>query len=225
MPFEPLSFLRFGDPPFKTSTYNRTTIKFPDSDDREFKIEYYSIPPEEYSFLQVWPAPGSAKASSSLWLPPPHYHLVQDEHFRVDSGVGIWHLYGKSVKVRTGETICVKARSWHWFEPDPECTEQFAVLYRYDREYPELEESFFRNQFGYMQDCRSQGKEWSIIQAMVFAMHNWMPFALPEHRWIPESVNFVLSLIILVVIGSVGEFLMGYRKSYSEYYRAGEKEN
>lgn len=220
MALAPLSFLRFGELQHRVPRWQENSIVFSDNQDQTFKIEYYKIPPSEFFSSQVYPAPKDCGVSAtSRWVPPPHYHLLQDEHFKVESGAGIWHLYGgKNVRVNKGETISIKARRYHWFEPAPDIDEPLAVLYRYDKEYQAMEESFFRNQFAYMEDCKKQGLEMSMFQTMVFCMHNWMPLAVWERRFLPEWLNLIISSILMLIMGFIGQYLLGYRASYEEYY-------
>lgn len=81
-----------------------------------------------------------------------------------------------------------------------------------------MEERYFRNQFAYMEDCRKQGLEMSIFQIMVFCMHNWMPLALWDRKFVPEWLNFIISTLLMLILGIVGQYVLGYSSSYDEYY-------
>lgn len=167
---------------------------------------------------QVFPGKKSGTTEElSWWIPPPHYHLLQDEHFKVESGEGVWHLWGgKTVHLKKGDEIIIPARKWHTFQKTEGSEEPFSVLYQYDKEYAEMEESFFRNCFTYFEDCRKGGAEPSIFQLGVFAVHFWMPIALPVPG--PEWFNFVVSTVMTVLLGCIGQYVLGYKASYVEYY-------
>ena len=223
MSFAPLAFLHSRGPP-RTTTKHQNPCVLEDSQDRSFLIEFYTPkPPGAFFSKQVFPRKNDRRDGElSLFNPPAHYHLLQDEYFKVESGAGIWYLWGgKTVHLKKGDEIVVPALKWHRFEGAADSEEPFTVLYRYDREYAEMEERFFRNTFSYMEDCRKAGMEPSIFQMMVFCMHNWMPLALPVPG--PEWFSLVVNTILMVVVGCVGEFLLGYKASYPEYYSENAK--
>jgi len=85
-----------------------------------------------------------------------------------------------------------------------------------------MEERFFRNVLMYFGDCQKHGIKPSVIQLMVFSMHNWMPVSLGIG--FSEKLDLAVSLIFMVVTGLVGEWLLGYRASYEEYYDDRTKE-
>ncbi|KAG7104850.1 oxidoreductase virH like protein [Verticillium longisporum] len=213
----PLAFLRGGDiPRHRTSEQNPVVLQ--DTHQRLFSISFRTPSPSDATFsTQIFPQKESQHDfESSFYRPPPHYHLLQDEHFRVDSGEGTWYLWGgKTVQLKKGDRIVVPARRWHTFDVAPDSKEPLAVSYYYDKEYVEMEETFFRNVLSYFADCRRAGVSPSIFQIMVFAMHNWMPIALPVPG--PECFNLLLNTILMVSIGCVGQFLLGYKASYPEY--------
>lgn len=222
--FAPLAFLRSRSPPRTTNKHQNPCI-LADSHDRSFSIEFYTpTPPGAFFSKQVFPPNNSDRRDGgpSLFNPPAHYHLLQDELFKVESGAGIWRLWGgRTVRLEKGDETVVPALRWHCFESAPESDEPLKVLYRYEREYAEMEECFFRNTFSYMADCRKAGMQPSIFQMTVFCMHNWMPLAVQVPG--PEWLNLVVSTIIMLVVGFVGEFLLGYKASYPEYYSGNAK--
>lgn len=216
----PLAFLRRAEPP-RTSTWNENPVVLEDTHDRPFSIEFGTPTesPSTFSGTQTFPQKQARQGfESSFYMPPPHYHLLQDEYFHVISGEGIWHLWGgRTIRLKRGDEIMVPAGKWHTFDVAPESTEPLAVAYRYDAEYAQMEERFFRNVLPYFADCRKAGLKPSIFQLMVFCMHNWMPIALPVPG--PQWFNFLVNTVLMVVLGSVGQFLLGYKTSYPEYYR------
>ena len=197
----PLAFLRGRGPP-RTTTHHQNPCAFEDSQDRSFLIEYYKPTPEfPFSFKQVFPP---------------------REDGKVDAGRAIWYLWGgKTAHLKKGDEISVPMWKWHWFEADPDSEEPFSVLYRYDKEYTSMEERFFRNQLSYLSDCRRAGISQSMFQVMVFCMHNWMVLEIISIG--PDWFRFVPNTMLMVVLGSIGEFLLGYQASYPEYYSENEK--
>lgn len=157
----------------------------------------------------------------SYYTPPPHYHLVQDEYFRVASGTGIWHLWdGQPARVTAGDRITIPMRELHWFENDPESDVPLVVEYWYDREYTQMEERFFRNTLGYLSDCIRKGESASKVQMCIFAAWNLMPLGIVTWRFLPHWIGLLLNTMLTAAVAFIGEFLMGYQKSYPEYYSA-----
>lgn len=177
----------------------------------------HSAVPGGWSQTQTFPK--SFQGRASFYTPPPHYHLLQDEHFRVLSGQGIWHLWdNKIVRVGAGGQISVPSRAYHWFENDTDSDEPLVVEYWYDKEYAEMEERFFKNTLGYLADCIRHGQNTSKVQMCVFAAWNLMPLAIIKLEALPHSIALVINTLLTAVVAFVGEFLMGYQRSYHEYY-------
>ncbi|KAF2226847.1 hypothetical protein BDZ85DRAFT_247219 [Elsinoe ampelina] len=130
MKLAPLSCLQRA--PARTSNNHLSSYRYADSQQREFRIDYLEPTKEQpFSFRQVSPATRKGDPhKGSVYTPPPHYHLLQDEHFVVETGEGIWHLQGgRDIRLRAGDTLNVKAREWHWFEVAPNSTEDLSVVY------------------------------------------------------------------------------------------------
>lgn len=218
----PLAFLRGRSPP-STRTAHQNLIPMEDTHKRPFEIEFHIPTPAGTVTKQVFPLKHvGASIEPSFYRPPAHYHIWQDEHFTVMSGEGTWYLWGgKTVHLKTGDEIVVPAWKWHTFDITPESKEPLAVAYRYNKEYSEMEERFFRNMLSYFGDCQRAGTKPSVFQIMVFSMHNWMPIALSVPG--PEWLDLVVSVVFLLVVGFIGEFLPGYKASYPEYYAEEKK--
>lgn len=230
MPFAPLAFLRGAHPP-RTVIKREPRCNLEDSLGRTFKLEFYHDSPpdskEASSFFnrQCFPAHDEQRhgKTTTIFHPPGHFHLLSDEYFYITAGSGTWHLWGgQKVHVKKGEQIMVPRRSWHCFEGDASADDPLTIEVRYEAGYAAMEERFFRNTLGYMADCHKAGIGPSVFQLMVFFMHNLMP---PGIVWVPggkgkgmEMLNLVLNTVFMFVVGVVGEFLMGYRVSYPEYY-------
>jgi mannose-6-phosphate isomerase-like protein (cupin superfamily) len=226
MSFAPLFFLR-GRSPTRTKIAGQNPVKLSDTAQRSFQLGFYhheTAGVRAFFNRQAFPAHDSERHSEgTVWHPPPHYHLLQDEHFTIVSGGGTWHLWNKSVHLTKGDVIVVPARAWHWFESDPSVEEPLEISVKYDAGYESMEERFFRNTFGYMADCREQGISPSVFQLMVFFMHNLMPPGIKSPG--PEWLNLLFNTVFMYVVGSIGQLLLGYRESYPEYYGGDEKEN
>ncbi|KAK7225358.1 hypothetical protein V2G26_013361 [Clonostachys chloroleuca] len=212
MPFAPLFFLR-----------GRTSRLCA----RSFYVEFYHLETEgmrAFFNKQTYPTQDNKRHSEeTVWHPPPHYHLLQDEYFTIVAGGGTWHLWNKSVHLTKGDEIVVPARAWHWFESDPSVDEPLEIAVNYEAGYEAMEERFFRNTFGYVADCHEQGISPSIVQLMVFFMYNTMPPGIKTPG--PEWLNMWFNTVFMYVVGSAGQFLLGYRASYPEYYWCNEQEN
>ncbi|KAH8811237.1 hypothetical protein F5884DRAFT_268214 [Xylogone sp. PMI_703] len=220
MAFAPLSFLRSHGPP-RGITKHQNPCLHPDTLGRLFHLEFYhvSVADSQTFFFnkQAYP-PHNIKTlnQTTLYHPPAHYHLLSDEYFTVTTGAGTWYLWDKAVRLNKGEKITIPARTWHRFEGDPSLDDPLTIEVRYDPSYAAMEERFFRNVISYLADCHKFGVSPNVFQMMVFFMHNMMPPGIRTPG--PEWLNLLLNTTFMFVIGGIGEFLLGYRASYPEYY-------
>lgn len=83
----------------------------------------------------------------------------------------------------------------------------------------ENEQRFFRNFFGYLDDCKKSKTEPSLFQLLVFLHSADTPLALPLPT---EWLGRIVSRIFLIVVASWGRFMLGYKDNYPEYYEAGK---
>ena len=164
------------------------------------------------------------RPGKSLFAPPLHLHLFQTEYFRVQSGTAVFYLRpsskdpGRTV-VPVGETIKIPRRVYHRFENGSE-TEQLVISLRLDPQRFDTEERFFRNFFGYLEDCRRAKLEPSFFQLLRLLYENDTPLALPVPDWCPEWIACWMSAAFLFIAGVlVGEWLLGYKGNYPEHYR------
>ena len=104
---------------------------------------------------------------------------------------------------------------WHWFEAHPSQEEPLVLQVRYDESKAAMEERFFRNTLGYLDDCHRQKISFSVFQLMIFFLYGEMcpGFCLVGQ----ERLNMALNILIMYVFGFIG-LLMGYKQSYDEYY-------
>ncbi|KAI9709757.1 MAG: hypothetical protein M1820_003160 [Bogoriella megaspora] len=198
----------------RTNTASQTTLKFEDGRSRIA----FNAPGSHYLLTNVLPPGGTFCA------PPLHIHMFQTEYFRVISGVGSFYLRptasdsGQKM-VTQGESITIPPRAYHNFENGSK-TEDLVLELRLDPQRWEAEESFFRNFFGYLEDCRKAGKAPSLFQLMRFLYENDTALAIPMPRRLQETVGFWLNRGLVFVGGVIiGEWLLGYKGAYSEYYR------
>lgn len=123
MPFAPLAFLRQKPPTRKTTSHNNpvTAPDHADVDNSEsFALEFYPPPIPNGHPTSTQTLPPSHNQKPSLYTPPPHYHLLQTEHFLVLSGTGDWHLSrNRTLRLQPGDTISIPALTYHWFENAP----------------------------------------------------------------------------------------------------------
>lgn len=225
MTFAPLGILRQTSPVRKPIAHDNP-VTGPDLDGREsFAIEFTDAPVPKGQPSSVQTLPPSKQGQSSFYTPPPHYHLMQDEHFRVVSGSGIWHLSNKSIRLQAGDTITIPAWKYHWFENARDSSEPLKVGYWYTREYTEMEEKFFRNTMGYIADCTRAGQQPSVVQLCIFSVRNWMVIGVVNWQFVPDWFNFLLNTLITFAFAIWGEFVLGYAASYEQYYQPPYKTN
>ncbi|KAI9660909.1 MAG: hypothetical protein M1821_009236 [Bathelium mastoideum] len=207
-----LSFMRQQVPRTNTASQNPLTYE-----DGRSKLEFHT-PSDPYILTNTLP-PGE-----TFFTPPLHLHLFQTEIFRVESGTAAFYLRPTSKDpgrrlVAEGGTIEIPKRAYHTFE-NASTTENLVLSLRFDPQRWEAEESFFRNFSGYLEDCRKAKKSPSPIQVMRMLHENDTPVAVPVPSWCPEWVGTWVSRAFQVVIAVViGEYLLGYKGSYPEYYR------
>jgi len=81
------------------------------------------------------------------------------------------------------------------------------------------EQRFFRNFFGYLDDCKKAKTAPSLFQLLVFLHSADTPLALPAPT---EWLGRILSRVFLIVVAYWGKFVLGYRDNYPEYYEVGK---
>lgn len=165
--------------------------------------------------------PTTKEHGVSIVAPPFHYHIYQDEFFRLQSGKGNFYRgVGKepfavlSDETDGQRTASIKAGRYHRFENASE-TEDLVVDIHLSPESYEAEQRFFRNFFGYLDDCREAGRPPSFFQLMVFLHDGDTPLAVPL-PW--EWLGKVASRLLLWGAAYWGRFVLGYKTTYREYY-------
>lgn len=210
-----LSFLR-GRGPIKRETSKENPVYF---ENGTASMEFHRRG-EEWSMTHVIPN------NKSMFNPPLHVHLNQDEYFVVKEGAGVWYLpttsnpaLRKQVVKAGGQPISIPAAKFHRFE-NVSTTERLVINIRFDPETSPrgADEAFFRNFFGYLEDCRLSNIGPSIFQLGLFGHTVDGPLAIPVpgpdfvKAWVSRVFSFLLGIVI-------GEWILGYRRSYPEYSR------
>ncbi|KAL6912600.1 hypothetical protein FSST1_010360 [Fusarium sambucinum] len=210
-----LSFLRSAQPP-RTNNARNNPITY-DSGRSSVKFDK---PNSDYIMTHRIP-PTTKEHGVSIVAPPFHYHIHQDEYFNVQSGIG--HFYRGISKepfaVLSDEPggqrkASIKAGRYHRFENASE-TEDLVVDIQLAPESYENEQRFFRNFFGYLDDCREARKPPSFFQLMVFLHDGDTPLAVPM-PW--EWLGKIASRLLLWSAAFWGRFILGYKTTYPEYY-------
>ncbi|KAJ9136851.1 hypothetical protein NKR23_g9568 [Pleurostoma richardsiae] len=157
----------------------------------------------------------------SIMVPPFHYHIYQTEHFRILEGS--CHLFrdtaDKPWKTLSADgsgekTAAIPNNLYHTLR-NASATQPLVLDVSLTPEDVEGEERFFRNFFGYLDDCRKADRKPSLFQLMVFLRGADTPLGLPmPTRWL----GLVASRIFLAFMGSVGYWILGYKETYPEYY-------
>ncbi len=149
--------------------------------------------------------------------------MYQSEEFRVVSGMARFSLDGTSHIRSKGEIIHIPIGAYHCFENASEEGEDLVIDFRLDQQDWQMEESFFRNFFGYLDDLRKAGQQPDIFQVFRFLYSVNGPLAVPvfgaKSTWVSRQVS---KLIMIVAGVMIGEWLLGYKGSYPEYYADGK---
>lgn len=208
------SILRGSTPP-RRHTANQSTIEYEDG----ISSQTFYGPHAPYFISHYIPN------NKSFFNPPQHLHLFQTEEFNVEKGTGIWYqptatnpAHRRIVKKAGDPPIYLPKGTYHRFENASD-TEPLVVKFRVDPpgEDGVKEEQFFRNFFGYLEDCRKHGSQPSIFQIELFLHTIDGPLAIPCPG--PDSVKWWVSRTTMLLLGVViGEWMLGYKRTYPEYY-------
>lgn len=214
-----LSFLR-GAGPVRTVRAASNPIHY---DDGRSSVSFHE-PDSEYCMTHTIP-PETAEHGLSILTPPFHYHMYQDERFYVRQGAGNFYCgLGSTpsavLSSASGQprTTTIPAGRYHRFE-NASKTEDLVVDINLAPEAYESEQQFFRNFFGYLDDCRKAGAAPSFFQLLVFLHSADTPLAVPL-PW--EGVGRLASRVLLTVTALWGKWILGYRDTYPEYYEEGK---
>ena len=174
-----LSFLRASAPARTNNAANNPIIYENGTSSMTFRQ-----PGSDYIMTHRLP-PKKHEKDISVIEPPHHYHVYQDEYFHVQSGSGKFYRgFSKEPFARlTGapggqSTASVKAGQFHKFE-NASSTEDLVVDIHLSPESYENEQRFFRNFFGYLDDCKTAKVQPSLFQLLVFLHSADTPVAIP----------------------------------------------
>ncbi|KAL8291324.1 hypothetical protein RQP46_002302 [Phenoliferia psychrophenolica] len=149
---------------------------------------------------------GGPNATST---PPLHIHLGQDEFFKVERGKLAATMGGEPVFLTPadGEYRAVKGQAHRFWSVESEGN----MLVRM-RVSPEgkvgFDEQFYRNTWGYLNDCERSGKSPSPFQMSLFLYH-----------W-----DMILATPLPVAVAKALHHIMGYQTSYEEYWPTTKKD-
>lgn len=215
-----LAFLRGASP---ARTHNAANNPVVYEDGRSSVT--FRTPGSDYLMTHVIPPASPANGGASIITPPFHYHLHQDEFFRVQAGTGHFYLGvdPKPFAVLSSSgagptTTSIPRGRYHRFE-NASPTEALVVDVHLAPEAYEAEQRFFRNFFGYLNDCKRARQAPSPFQLFVFLASADTPLAVPL-PW--EGLGKVVSRVLLATVAFWGKWVLGYRDSYVEYYEEGK---
>lgn len=214
-----LSCLRANEPPrTKTAAHNPITYE------NSLSSMKFHAPNSRYIMTHQLP-PQSPENGTSILQPPFHLRIYQTEHFSLVSGTGHFYLgldpkpfVTLSEKPGAPKTATIPVGRYHRFENASE-TEDLVVDIHLTPESYENEQRFFRNFFGYLDDCKKAKMEPSLFQLLVFLHRANTPLALPLPN---EWLGTIVSRIFLILVAYFGRYVLGYQDSYPEYYEEGK---
>ncbi|KAG4425519.1 hypothetical protein IFR04_001438 [Cadophora malorum] len=208
------SFFRATSPPRTNNARNNPIIY----EGGLSSVEFH--PPGSKSIMthRLPPTNDSNGNGVTIIQPPFHYHIHQTEYFYVRSGSGNFYLgldptpfVLSAAGTRTG---VIPAGRYHRFENNS-ADDDLVVDVHLTPETYEEEQRFFRNFFGYLDDCKKAKTEPSLFQLLVFLYEADTPLALPlPTEWLGRAV----SRAFLIVVAIWGKYGLGYKATYSEYY-------
>ncbi|KIW13656.1 hypothetical protein PV08_08847 [Exophiala spinifera] len=211
------AFLRGSFPPRTNNAANNPIIY----ENGKSSVKFHA--PESQFIMTHTIPPSGGENGVSIITPPFHYHIYQDEYFGLQKGTAVLF---KGIDPKPFATLTedgqrkatVPAGNYHRFENGSE-TEDLVIDIHLTPESYENEQKFFRNFFGYLDDCKSTKASPSFFQLMVFLHSADTPLALPlPNEWLGR----VVSRAFLIVVAAWGRWILGYKQTYPEYYEEGK---
>ena len=161
----------------------------------------------------------------SVLEPPFHYHIHQKEWFHVLAGRGNFYcgldpepFAVLSATPGESATASIEPGRYHRFE-NASKTENLELTIHLAPESYEAEVRFFRNFFGYLDDCKKAKMSPSLFQLLVFLHDADTPLALALPT---EWLGRLVSRVFLIAAATWGRWVLGYRVTYPEYYEDGK---
>ncbi|EXJ79533.1 hypothetical protein A1O3_07812 [Capronia epimyces CBS 606.96] len=207
------AFLRAPLPPRTNNAANNPIIY-----EKGLSSVKFHAPESKYVMTHQIPPTGGENGDSVI-TPPFHYHIYQDEYFYLQKGTAIiFRGLDPNPFATLSEdgqrTATIPAGRYHRFE-NASKTDDLVIDIHLTPESYENEQRFFRNFFGYLDDCKSAKTAPSFFQLMVFLHSADTPLALPLPT---EWIGRIASRILLFTAASWGSWILGYKQSYPEYY-------
>lgn len=179
-----------------------------------------TIPPRLSSEMPRARSVSFPPQKSSKIIPPPHWHALQDEIFRVVTGRMVATIAGRETVVGADECVHIPRGDYHTFANASD-SESLVVDVKLDPDNRLRDERFFRNAYGYLDDVTAAGRSPSPFQTLLFLWSADIIPAIPGPKWLMAPLSRFLGYVGGVVIG---KWILGYRESYPEYTPA-ELEN
>jgi mannose-6-phosphate isomerase-like protein (cupin superfamily) len=213
------SFLKAKEPPRTNNASNNPIIY----EGGLSSLTFYA--PDSHFIMTHRIPPTTTENGISIITPPFHYHIHQSEKFSLRSGTGDFYrgvdpepFIRLSDAPGAPRTASIPAGQYHRFE-NASKTEDLVVDIHLTPEDYENEQKFFRNFFGYLDDCKKDKMEPSLFQLLVFLHSADTPLAIPL-PW--EWLGVIVSRVFLIAVASWGKFVLGYQDNYREYYDCGK---
>lgn len=209
------SFLRAQGPPRTNNAANNPIIY-----DQGRSSVTFRGPDNEYIMTHRI-APTTATHGVSIVAPPHHYHVYQNEYFHVQSGIGNFYRgFDKTpFAILSGtegsqKTASVKAGQFHRFENASQTEDLVVDIHLAPGTY-EGEERFFRNFFGYLDDCRNTNRVPNVFQLLVILNDADTPVAV-RMPW--NWLSRLASRAFTVGGAFIGTWVLGFQTTYPEYF-------
>lgn len=199
-----LSFL-VTQPPRTKRAHLRT---YP-TEDSTSRTEFLAVDPSSKYVIRSTQRPGP-----SIHDPPYHWHKYQTESFTVESGEFLATLDGEEQTFTAGEVCTITPGRLHTYR-NGSSDQELTFCIGFDPQERGRDEAFFRNIYGYVDDCRKAGMKPSICQLCLW-LHTFDCYlALPGPKvlalWASEWLVWILGVV-------VGKWLLGMKETYPEYY-------
>ncbi|PSK59343.1 hypothetical protein B9Z65_3667 [Elsinoe australis] len=171
----------------------------------------------------------------NVLIPPYHWHWYQEEQFYIRQGRYLFTLEGVTTPVSASDPqpVIIPPTARHTFRVDPTCptpcTIEISTLLSPLQSSTKssstsdplgASERFFRNIYSYLEDCTRQNVAPSLPQLLLM-LHDAevslaFPGPAPLARWASWVFGFVGGKVL-------GQWWLGYRSSYPEYYDPGRR--
>jgi mannose-6-phosphate isomerase-like protein (cupin superfamily) len=179
----------------------------------------FTLPPAEL---------GLNPRDNSVMIPAWHFHPSQQEYFFITAGTCLFDLNGEKIPVKAGGELVVPKGEYHRFT-NASTTEDMSLEAWYDPADLEREERVFRSLCGYLADQATgdggMSENMSVLQLALFAWESGSSICDPRlakllPKWIGQPLFTGLTWVLGVFLG---EWMMGYKRVYEEYYHPASK--